>query len=521
MQHAPIIVMAFNRPEYLRRVLVSLKEQKGINLEDHTITLFQDGAVNLQSGKRYADDEVIDGNCQIFGEIFPNGRIKRAEHNLGVALNFERAEAYAFEELESPYAIFLEDDLELGPYYLRTIFKLGALALNRDDVGYFAAYGNHLASIDHQKQNANIIRALGHNWAFGLTRAQWQRSKPYIEQYLALVRNVDYRDRPHRKIFELMKSWGVGAPTSSQDVAKSIACHLTGGCKINTTPAFGRYIGEIGLHSTRKFFADNRFEQTQVMEQDVFEKTSFTEKEIQDAKIILRSYTLEICQEARDTVFNNLPSKLFQEIFGCNPYDGFTPTIAEPDLQGWNGLHPALVRFVEQDKPEVIIDLGVWKGQSTITLAKAQQRVKENGIVIAVDSFLGSPEHWSIKRQDIHGSLLFRNGRPNFYETFLSNVVLSGLSSRIIPIAQTSENAALILKRNGVRPNFVHIDAAHEYEPCLRDMELFWDILTPGGLLMGDDFPWPGVATAVVHFSGKHKVPFSVEHPKWWIRKPN
>ena len=297
--HAPIIIMAFNRPDYLERVLLSLKHQVGVSLREHPIYLFQDGGVNPISGKRHGTDADINRNVTLFKSHFPDGILTQSPDNLGVALNFERAEKEAFEVLNASFCIFLEDDLELGPYYIKTMLHLADMVLDRKDIGYFAAYGKHRSSLEHQLAFANQIIPLNHNWGFGLTNEQWRRSAPYVEQYLSLVRDVDYRDRPHEEIFKLTQSWGAGAPGSSQDVIKSIACHLTGGCKINTTPAFGQYIGETGLHSTPELFSRMGFGKTQVMVQDVFSKESFSEEEVQAARSALARYSEQVLAGAR------------------------------------------------------------------------------------------------------------------------------------------------------------------------------------------------------------------------------
>lgn len=298
-QIPPIVVMSFNRPHYLERVLTSLRSQVGVALDDYPIYLFQDGAVNSHSGKRHADDDDVNRNIALFDGFFPSGISRPSPDNLGVALNFERAEREMFEVLDAPYAIFLEDDLELGPYYLKTMFHLADMVLEREDVGYFAAYGKHRSSREHQIAFAGQIIPLNHNWGFGLTQTQWCRSQPYVAQYLDLVRNLDYRDRPHEDIFRLTQSWGAGAPGSSQDVIKSIACYLTGGCKINTTPAFGQYIGETGLHSNPELFSRMGFGKTQVMEQDVFARERFTDEEIRAAHKALKAYSEIVLPAAR------------------------------------------------------------------------------------------------------------------------------------------------------------------------------------------------------------------------------
>lgn len=317
----PIVVMSFNRPHYLERVLGSLKGQAGITLDDHPIYLFQDGSVNRHSGKRHARDEDIDRSIALFERFFPAGKSRPSPDNLGVALNFERAEREVFDTLDAPYAIFLEDDLELGPYYLKTMLHLAEMVLARQDIGYFAAYGKHLSTREHQMACADQIIPLNHNWAFGLTQAQWRRSQPYVAEYLDLVRDLDYRDRPHEDIFKLTQSWGAGAPGSSQDVIKSIACYLTGGCKINTTPAFGQYIGETGLHSNPELFSRMGFGKTQVMDQDIFAKAQFSDEEIRSVRKALKSYSEIVLPAARpdapmpDAIKGELEKKMIAALF--------------------------------------------------------------------------------------------------------------------------------------------------------------------------------------------------------------
>ena len=71
-----------------------------------------------------------------------------------------------------------------------------------------------------------------------------------------------------------------------------------------------------------------------------------------------------------------------------------------------------------------------------------------------------------------------------------------------------------------IKADLIHIDAAHEYEPVLRDARLFWGLLNKGGVLVGDDFPWPGVAKAAQDFAAEIGQELVVESPKWILRKP-
>ena len=211
---------------------------------------------------------------------------------------------------------------------------------------------------------------------------------------------------------------------------------------------------------------------------------------------------------------------IMRRIHGTDIYAGFTPTFAD-DRQGWNSEHPAFEEIIRVARPSLVIDVGVWKGGSTIYLAALLKRNGIRGTVIAVDTFLGSVEHWD-KTSGFSGLLPCRFGMPLLYEQFLSNVVRLGAHDRIVPLAQTSTVGALLLRRIGVQAGLVHIDASHEYDDVLRDARIYWDILAPGGFLVGDDYSpdWPGVIKAADEFAVEKRVRLVSSTPKWIVRKP-
>lgn len=261
---APIAILSFNRPDYLRQVLDSLRAQQDGRLDEREIVLFQDGARNAASGAERGLEADIDACVRLFEERFPGRAVARSPANIGVALNFDRAEHHVFETLDADAAIFLEDDLVLAPRYLGVMETLIDLARHDKRIGYVAAYGHHWVPLAEQRRAPSRYVLLEHNWAFALMRRQWRRNKPYVEAYLALVRDVDYRMRPRREIHRLFHSWDMGCPGDSQDVAKTIACCLTGAVKINTMACLGRYIGERGLHMNPAEFARRKYQDTEI-----------------------------------------------------------------------------------------------------------------------------------------------------------------------------------------------------------------------------------------------------------------
>ena len=269
--NVPIFVMAFSRPEYLRQVLASLRDQTDAPISERPIYLFQDGAVNRFSGKRHATDEAIAECVDIFKSYFPEGVVYESQDNVGVALNFDRAERFAFETLGVDVAIFLEDDLVLGEHYIATLELLIRKFSDDRRVGYLAAYGDHRNDISTQTNNSKKFLAMGHNWGFALFRRQWLRIRPRITQYLNLISETDYRDRDFEKISHLFSSWGFGCPGTSQDTAKNIACCAEGVIKLNTFACFASYIGARGLHMNEKIFTERGYSQTVVYQKRVLE----------------------------------------------------------------------------------------------------------------------------------------------------------------------------------------------------------------------------------------------------------
>jgi hypothetical protein len=53
----------------------------------------------------------------------------------------------------------------------------------------------------------------------------------------------------------------------------------------------------------------------------------------------------------------------------------------------------------------------------------------------------------------------------------------------------------------------IYVDAAHEYDAVKRDLTNYYDLLSPRGLLIGDDYIyWDGVTRAVNDFAKERKI---------------
>lgn len=211
---------------------------------------------------------------------------------------------------------------------------------------------------------------------------------------------------------------------------------------------------------------------------------------------------------------------LLGKFYETSPYDGFDPAQYPADLQGWGSDDPIFRDIISATRPSVIVEVGTWKGASAIHMAQITKELGLDTTIICVDTWLGSPEHFLAQQPGWRESLLLRNGFPHLYYTFLSNVIRAGLQDRIIPLANTSDNAAVILGSMNIAADLVYIDAAHEEEPAYRDFRNYWNLLSEGGVLLGDDYiSWEGVTKAANRFAVEVQCPIVGKWSKFVISR--
>jgi hypothetical protein len=248
-----LCLIACDRPHYFRQVVRSVRSQA--DLGDVRVYCFLDGSVNRVSGACRASPRGIARCAEIFTRAFPNGELHASPVNLGIALNFARAERYVFVKRRHNFVLFLEDDFVLQPHYLRVIRAMIREFGDHPRVGAFSAFGDHSASLADQRAHRHAIKPMGHDWAFCLPRARWEERQPYYAPYLQYIRRVDYVLRSNVWITQrLYPRLGAGSFVSSQDAAKVIAMLKAGQVKLSTYTNNGHYIGKLGVHTTPRIF---------------------------------------------------------------------------------------------------------------------------------------------------------------------------------------------------------------------------------------------------------------------------
>ena len=198
-----------------------------------------------------------------------------------------------------------------------------------------------------------------------------------------------------------------------------------------------------------------------------------------------------------------------------SPYTGLYPVL-ELQVRGWASTGVAFDIAIDEVNPKLIVEVGTWKGASAINMANICLQKGSDFEIVCIDTFLGSVEHWT----DADPTLLkpnLKNGRPNIYEQFLSNVIHSGLTDHITPFPIDSINGGLVLKKLGVLADLIYIDAGHEYESVSADLKLYKDIVRPGGVLLGDDWFHGPIKDAVRDVLGDVE---TLSHDKFMWKKP-
>ncbi|HEX3652896.1 MAG TPA: glycosyltransferase family A protein [Rhizomicrobium sp.] len=263
----PVAILSFNRPHYLSQVLDSLLAQT--NLRNRPVLLFQDSAVSPITGKRFARDEEIEACVTLFREKFPAGTVVLAEHNLGIARNFLRAEERLFLDLDADAGYFFEDDMIVSPHYLTMMDQIYEFARKAERIAYFGAYGALIKPLEEQRKQPRAVKRFTHNWGFGLMRRHWKDLREWLVPYYQLSEGRDYKERRTEEIAD--HYWKTGAPliSADQDVMKQLGTCELGRVSINSFAVFAKYIGAEGVHFDRERFETKGFSRTEMYPEPV------------------------------------------------------------------------------------------------------------------------------------------------------------------------------------------------------------------------------------------------------------
>jgi len=190
------------------------------------------------------------------------------------------------------------------------------------------------------------------------------------------------------------------------------------------------------------------------------------------------------------------------------------------DLQGWNGDSKVFKNLIDNVNPKIIIEVGTWKGLSAITMAEHIKHTNKSTKIYCVDTWLGAIEFWSSHKSTPERDLLLKNGYPNIYYQFLSNVVHRKVEDIIIPFPNTSHIGYLYFKYQNIKADMIYIDASHEEFDVYYDIKHYMNILNTNGVIFGDDYKhWEGVKRAVDKYAYENDLDVELLENNFWVLK--
>lgn len=176
------------------------------------------------------------------------------------------------------------------------------------------------------------------------------------------------------------------------------------------------------------------------------------------------------------------------------------------DLDGWHGNDPIFRELILEKQPEVIIEVGTWKGQSAINMALICKELGLKTKIYCIDTWLGALEFWHGLNHTPERNLMLKNGYPQIYYQFLSNVVHKGVQDYIIPVPLPSSIGFKLLKKMNIVADLIYIDGSHDYEDVISDLYATKHVSSLNKtVIFGDDWnTFADVQKAVDLFSQKH-----------------
>jgi len=161
---------------------------------------------------------------------------------------------------------------------------------------------------------------------------------------------------------------------------------------------------------------------------------------------------------------------------------------AHLNTDGWFS-YPDFYQMVANQDYTTYVEVGVWKGHSISYLANQLKKTDKKDIKIyAVDLF---EETYRYKDDEN-----LRSQVPLIYDIYNENLKNTGTREMIIDIKGVSWEKADKFEDASI--DFVFIDADHEYESVVKDINAWLPKIKKGGMISGDDYFNPcGVKQAV------------------------
>jgi GT2 family glycosyltransferase len=177
------------------------------------------------------------------------------------------------------------------------------------------------------------------------------------------------------------------------------------------------------------------------------------------------------------------------------------------EIQGWFYFPMLYNEMVKRFDNANFLEIGCWKGKSTVYLAVEIINSNKNINLYCVDTWEGSNEHkYDISVQN-----------KSLYQEFLQNIL--PVKNIIKPFQSTSVLASNEFQNDFF--DFIFIDASHKYEDIKNDLNVWYPKVKQGGILAGHDYQayWEEVQRAVNEFVSENNLSIRIQEDCWIIEK--
>lgn len=174
--------------------------------------------------------------------------------------------------------------------------------------------------------------------------------------------------------------------------------------------------------------------------------------------------------------------------------------------------------------PMLVVEVGAFIGSGAkhvwadLARRKFYDGTDGSRLVLCVDTWQGA----LMMRLGSHRNIVHpKNGFPDIGTTFQRRMISEGLEDTVYPLPFYSIGGARLLYLLGYQIDVVYVDSAHELGETLIELFMFWQLLRPGGVLLGDDEYFEAVAHDRKVFAECYNVTWeSFGHSQWMVRKP-
>src|SRR5262245_22125841 len=129
-------------------------------------------------------------------------------------------------------------------------------------------------------------------------------------------------------------------------------------------------------------------------------------------------------------------------------------------------------------RPVKIVEIGSFEGRSAVFFLKYLPQSS----IVCIDTFAGTPEEGDVYK------VILKDQMPDAEARYERNV--APFAGRVEKIKTRSAAVLPRLIAEKRRFDLAYIDGGHRYEDVMEDSTAIWQMLTPGGTIIWDDYEW-------------------------------